>query len=429
MAKKILSLDGGGSWALIQAIALKEIYSNTEVGTSCRKILNEFDLIAANSGGSLVLAAMIENADKDIDEVIKMFKTESIRSKVFSELRRGEKHPIEFIARLIGFGPKYKASRKIDGLLEALPKTGKINLHEINKEAGIKANIVICGFDYDRCRAVFFRSKEDTSVNNSNKEYEYTLADAVNAASNAPVNFFDEPVRFNYDGKQHQFWDGAVGGNNNPVLVGITEALAVFPECGRNSDDLIVLSIGTGNNLLPVDGFTVTSNAERKGLVKEIDDAKFTRDIQKMAKSILSEPPDAANYMAHIFLGGKPSPSSEPKIVRMNPLLQPVLNTNNEKWIIPEGLTVKEKDYFMELIELEMDAVKQEDVLKIEQLANWWIEDIAVNQSIRVESSTLNCAIGFPLFSTAKDEWLKRSMKKPLVINGVPINTSSTVDV
>jgi len=54
MAFKILSLDGGGSWALIQARVLLDIYGDI----SGHKILKKFDLAIANSGGSLVLACL-----------------------------------------------------------------------------------------------------------------------------------------------------------------------------------------------------------------------------------------------------------------------------------------------------------------------------------------------------------------------------------
>jgi uncharacterized protein len=47
MTYRILSLDGGGSWALIEIRALMEIYGDR----SGREILSEFDLVAANSGG------------------------------------------------------------------------------------------------------------------------------------------------------------------------------------------------------------------------------------------------------------------------------------------------------------------------------------------------------------------------------------------
>jgi patatin-like phospholipase/acyl hydrolase len=55
---RILSLDGGGSWALIQVKALIELYGANALG---RELLQEFNLVAANSGGSIVLGCLLEN--------------------------------------------------------------------------------------------------------------------------------------------------------------------------------------------------------------------------------------------------------------------------------------------------------------------------------------------------------------------------------
>ena len=54
---KILSLDGGGSWSILQLLTLKEKYGNV----SGHEILKDFDLVLANSGGSIALAALAEN--------------------------------------------------------------------------------------------------------------------------------------------------------------------------------------------------------------------------------------------------------------------------------------------------------------------------------------------------------------------------------
>ncbi|MCW3075422.1 MAG: hypothetical protein JWO32_31 [Bacteroidetes bacterium] len=98
---KILSLDGGGSWALLQSIALKQIYKGTRVGTTCGNILQQFDVVVANSGGSLMLAAMIELYDKDIDEVSNLFLSEAIRKQVFSKLKWYEKNGFEASGHLV----------------------------------------------------------------------------------------------------------------------------------------------------------------------------------------------------------------------------------------------------------------------------------------------------------------------------------------
>ncbi|MEH6618228.1 hypothetical protein [Maribacter arcticus] len=51
---KILSPDGGGSWAIIQLLTLKDSYGNL----NGHEILEKFDLVIANSRGNIVLAAL-----------------------------------------------------------------------------------------------------------------------------------------------------------------------------------------------------------------------------------------------------------------------------------------------------------------------------------------------------------------------------------
>lgn len=410
---RILSLDGGGSWALLQSMALKAIYQDTAVGTRCGDILKQFDLIVANSGGSLMLAAMIEFIDKDIDFVTNIFLNDESRGKVFSSLKWYEKNGLEHLAALLRFGPRYKASRKYEGLSSILKETSKIPLWELEKiRPGIPKNIVICGFDYDRNRATFFRTNQDSKSQSPNpRRYEYTLAHAVHAASNAPVMFFDEPATFKIGGAYHKLWDGAVGGNNNPVLIGITEALAELDQAERSLESLRLLSIGTANNMLPVRGFTEINSSQHPALIKEIETANFKNSIKTMATSITSEPPDAANYMAHMFLGGNSVPNSPPAIIRLNPLLQPVISKDGKQWVFPPDIDKNDYQNFVDLIELEMDATEQKEVVQIQKLGNWWIDGKVVNQPIRIDSSKLSCNIGHSNFLAAKQEWLKRSIK------------------
>ena len=75
MSYKILSLDGGGSWALIQARILQDIYGDIQG----HELLRKFDLVIANSGGSLVLACLCNNMR--LSEIISVFKTESKRKR------------------------------------------------------------------------------------------------------------------------------------------------------------------------------------------------------------------------------------------------------------------------------------------------------------------------------------------------------------
>jgi patatin-like phospholipase/acyl hydrolase len=68
---RILSLDGGGSWALIQVKALIELFGPDKPG---REVLQDFDLVAANSGGSIVLGCLVE--DLSLSEILAFFNDE-----------------------------------------------------------------------------------------------------------------------------------------------------------------------------------------------------------------------------------------------------------------------------------------------------------------------------------------------------------------
>lgn len=79
MAYRILTLDGGGSWALIEVMALRALYSDQ---TSGRDVLADFDLVAANSGGSLVLGGLVENLT--LGALLGYFQNQQNRESIFS---------------------------------------------------------------------------------------------------------------------------------------------------------------------------------------------------------------------------------------------------------------------------------------------------------------------------------------------------------
>ena len=82
MAKyQILSLDGGGAWALIQVRALAAFYGEAAKG---HDILADFDLVAANSGGSIVAAGLAE--DLSLAQILDYFKDKAKRRAIFAAL-------------------------------------------------------------------------------------------------------------------------------------------------------------------------------------------------------------------------------------------------------------------------------------------------------------------------------------------------------
>ena len=404
MKYRILSLDGGGSWAILQAMALKEIYKEKPQGEICKEILNDFDLVVANSGGSLALAAMLEK--ETISEVIEMFDTPEVRQEVFNRLRKKEKTWLERLLIKFGVGgPKYNTDRKISGLQKVLPNFGDKPLREVASLKGINSKILIMGFDYDRKRATYFRSFESLNSSTSKEDFkridiadQLTLAEAVHASSNAPVNYFQKPAKFKYQDFERRFWDGAVGGNNNPCLVGLVEAIGI----AAKPEDIELRSLGSGSVSLPVAGQTPYHNSEYPYLMLQPKRQSVKLDINLMAKAILQEPPDAATYIAHRILGGRPENGSEAKLVRLNPLIQPALDKQNRIWKLPKSFS---PESFKKLVNLDMDAVSQTDVDLIKYLGQQWIDGNANNQPIRMNSIELTCQIGQNTFDKGKEIW------------------------
>src|SRR4051794_28423538 len=65
---RILSLDGGGAWALIEVMTLIDLYG---ADTRGHEVLKQFDLIAGTSGGSIVLGGLAK--DMTLRELLDLF--------------------------------------------------------------------------------------------------------------------------------------------------------------------------------------------------------------------------------------------------------------------------------------------------------------------------------------------------------------------
>lgn len=406
--KKILSLDGGGSWALIQAYCLKNLFPDAQSG---HEILTNFDLAVANSGGSLILSGLLAN--KSPDELIQMIRTDKIRNAIF------KKKKLPLLNYALGLGPKYVAKEKLAGIRAALGNAGNQYITEIpqqiNNYRGKPLQFVIMNFDYQRNRAYFHRSYKNSLADSSYCELYHqnghqhlapetipakdtTLAEAVHGSSNAPVNFFDEPawVKVRSENFTHEMWDGAVGGYNNPVLAGVIEALVN----GTNPSTIQVLSIGTGNNDLELRKGRKISKEQEIFYEKE-EKSSLIKDIPKLAKSILNDPPDAASYHAFCLLGLHVFCENK-RFFRLNPLVKPVpKNDGTGEFKCPEGLN---REQFLFLSELEMDATDSLEIDAIEHLAKQWIANKIPNQPIRAGKSA-GSTIGESTYKEAFDRF------------------------
>jgi deferrochelatase/peroxidase EfeB len=393
---RILSLDGGGTWALIQVKALAELYGESCTG---HDVLKRFDLIAANSGGSEVVGALA--ADLTLADVLKLFKRTDVLRRLTPGLTLSRRIRLR-MPRLFGVGPLFDTPGKLDALREVL-RCGALGVGDIDltrlplivggtQEAG--PHFLITAFDYDRERASFFRSNTSSvAASRLPMRHATTLAEAVHASTTVPINWFASPAEI----AGRRYWDGGLAGLNNPVLAAVVEALAN----GRQASSVDVLSIGAGGVFLPEQGPPGTPD---ELLLQKDMRSCLASDIRKAGTAIVQDPPDVATFIAHVALG-QPLPRDERApvsgaLVRMNPLVQPVRDPQR-KWVVPAGLTASD---FALLQERNLLAQGEEDIRLIERFAQAWVHDRVPNQPIRADRN-LRCEVGHPTFGEAKRAW------------------------
>jgi uncharacterized protein len=403
MPYSILSLDGGGSWALIQARVLQERYGSETTG---HEVLRKYDLVIANSGGSLVLSMLCAN--KKLSEIVEVFNKTDILQEIF------KKKLMAFIPIAKGFLPNYRAANKFEvfkKFLNADKDYGNMLLDKLPKEIGKETlEIVITGFDYDSQRATYFRSNPKSKLDTCNIPgtgsvfMTVTLAQAIHASSNAPVMFFDEPAQFpittnGVPSKRNRlYWDGAVGGNNNPVKSGLLEAI------GNNHklEDIRIVSLGTSATITPIlYGEADEPTTDYDFLVRRSKVDSFGSDVKKMATAILSDPPDAATYDAHIIMN-LPNDSGNAKLIRINPLVKPILK--NGKYIKP-GLNWHDDD-IENLFTLDMAIATKDGIKLLTKLCDDFFKDAFDNQGIRIGGKSRTAIIGHKYYSQAMKDWM-----------------------
>jgi len=378
---RILSLDGGGAWAVLQVMALADMYGPETPG---RQLLKQFDMVAATSGGAIVLMGLVEN--RTLGEIERIFSDKRERKKIFRRLpwwRRWLR--LGVLLRIFDLGSRYSSVGKLKGL-EALAVNTRD--HRLDELPGIFADLpdlLITSFDYDRSRAALHRSNPKSAAAPQPPVGRPRLHEAVHASSAAPVMFFDEPAMV--DGLR--FWDGAIGGNNNPALLALVEALAN----GIDRSRIELLSIGTGS----IRVFAVPP---------VIEPATTLGDIKKMATSVLDDPPDAATFHSHIVVGGRTPTAGEQvadgKVVRMSPVLRYTKDESGQLTRIPPGLSQEE---FSALQDIDMDAVKPAEFDLVKKFGELWLTDEMPNQSIR-SNRIFECEIGHVTYSEARQRWL-----------------------
>ena len=396
---KILSLDGGGSWAILQLLTLNERYP----GWSGHQVLKEYDLVIANSGGSIVLAALAENWP--LTQALSLFENRGIRESIFSKNRFMERFFPTDYTRLFGaFGPKYSAKRKGEAFKRLFPEIDKRQMCELPEFIGKdQLRIVVCTYDALNNRAKFFKSygyEEGDECFDSIR-----LTQAIHGSSNAPIQYFDFPARFKAKQTEgfYELWDGALGGFNNPVVAGIIEAIKL----GVPKSEISIVSLGTGNKLMSAEDkeqfykikqCAIEDRRKKWNFFKLKNQlAYFVKSVLNQAKTILYEPPDWANYVALMFLFEQLDEEPCDRFIRLSPMIH--IDDNTPEAVI--GL-------MRSLYRLDMDITKDEEIDLIKQCFKQWKNGVIQNQPIvyKVDrNNVLEFKNGLRTFAEAMDLW------------------------
>lgn len=387
MTYRILSLDGGGTWAVLQVMALQALCprpgSGPDGAVTGFDVLRKFDLAIANSGGAIVLGALM--LDLPLDDIARMFIEPTARRQIFKKT---------FLGALLGHAlpiPKYSTAAKREGLLASMGPGCNTFMSAFPAQAdwprgpaGHPVKACIVAFDYDQARATFFRTYSSALGRDASA---VRLLDAVHASSDAPVIFFDKPTEC--DGRR--YWDGAMGGYNNPLMAGVVEAAGL----GAPTAEMAALTLGTATTRAPGPDATPKPPA---WYVRETAKPGPIVDIRKAAEVINDDPPDAATFTAHVLFGGPPERMG--RVVRMSPVVQPVIRDG--AWTHPEGLTEPE---FQGLKKLGLDAIDQADFDKVMALGRAWVAGTVPNQPVRFNSKTLAPEPGDATLADAVARW------------------------
>jgi patatin-like phospholipase/acyl hydrolase len=229
MTKKILAIDGGGIRGIIPALILTEIEKRTG-----KHIFQMFDMIAGTSTGGILTCGL---------SCPEMYSALSLSKLYINEGHNIFNKSFKYsLSSLFGFfGPKYTG----DGLKTVLKKYfGEYKLSQSS------VDILVTSYEIQSRESFFFKSwkaKQDVRE-------DFALNDVAQATASGPVYF--PPTRIDYPKPNESasttyhclaLVDGGVCANN-PAMCAYVEALKHY-----NTEDVLVVSLGTGSNAHPLD--------------------------------------------------------------------------------------------------------------------------------------------------------------------------------
>lgn len=426
--------------------------------TSGHEILSHFDMIAANSGGSLTLGGLVCNLSPA--QMIKNASDEEKRRQMFSPIRPTHHFLpngiIQFIVRIVNFfkgrneipfafGPRYRTTKKGKFLMDEhgiyeghhSDFSPRLSLRTLAmKRQNLFSGkplpfLLIASYDAMNHRAKFFHSPRPGDSDNSNGNV--LLGRAIHGSTNAPVNYFDQPANFGNergsDYPMHRIWDGGLSGYNNPSHAAVIEAFKL----GKKRSEIRVISLGTRESMLKRKSvatkwlgmfaaqrgrFTFRRFRDIKtiskkyggpiiGIMKYLSLQRdfFIDTLKTMSTTILKEPADGASYLALQFMADRADSLPVDRFIRMSPLLSPDDATDSTQ----SSFNLEGE---VELAsQLDFDLVDPHWFLYTTRVFNWWRKGLIPNQPIThsfgkiSEDQPLKFKLGDKTYSEAMKRW------------------------
>lgn len=212
---RVLSLDGGGMRGIYTAAFLQRLLAQqaARTGGSALDLGLGFDLITGTSTGAIVGAAAAVGVP--MEEIVSLYRKHG--TKIFPHRIKGKLSAI-FRACAAGYFVRKGDAALREALTEVL---GEITLAQVFAERGI--SMAIPAVRMSTHKAWVFKKTAKSGV----RDDHYPLADICLASSAAPIyrSFaaIDEPG--GGGGGKQVFCDGGLWANN-PIMVGLTDALA-----------------------------------------------------------------------------------------------------------------------------------------------------------------------------------------------------------
>lgn len=227
-ARRVLSLDGGGIRGLVSCLWLAAV-ERALLDAGKPGVLKSFDLVAGSSTGAIVACGL--GAGLSPDELAELYRQQ--REQIFPGLAG---RLWSRLARLPSQGP---SAPKYDGkgLEKVLKKVfGSTTLGQL------KLPTLVTSYDTIQRRPVVFKSFKP-------EHQDLPVWEVCRASAAAPTYFPAHPLKV--EGRNCALIDGGVVANN-PTACAIAEAMRKDARVD-NSQDLVVLSVGTGERTRSID--------------------------------------------------------------------------------------------------------------------------------------------------------------------------------